>query len=104
MHIVTVLEHSDECSGTWITNNGTKCHWTEGRSSDIICILPNGKKLEILASTLIAGQFIERYKKAHPENAELIDLLIDTMDNGPNAQEWAAMTPEQEQEHEKARS
>ncbi len=98
MHIVTVLEHSDECSGTWITSDGTKCYWTEGRSSSIICILPNGKKLDIPAAT------IERYKKDHPEHAELIDLLIDTMDNGPDAQEWAAMTPEQEQEHENARN
>lgn len=40
-----ILSHPDEVSGTTIFPDGTKCHWTEGRSSTCYFILPDGKKI-----------------------------------------------------------
>ena len=35
------LNHSDEISGTTIMEDGTKVHWTEGRSSEMAVIGPD---------------------------------------------------------------
>ena len=38
------LNHSDEISGTTIMEDGTKVHWTEGRSSKMAVIGPDGTR------------------------------------------------------------
>jgi len=98
MQIQTALEHSDEASGTWIMNDGTKCHWTEGRSSSIVCVLPDGKTLDMEAARL------DSYLEEEPQHADLITTLIEATENGPDTEEWRAMTPAEETEHKQARA
>jgi hypothetical protein len=92
--ITTVLEHSDTVSGTYILDDGTKCYWSEGRSSEIICELPDGGCTEFP----VCG--IEDLRLDAPE---LVDCLADAMENGVDA-EYRAMTPNEEVEHQAARS
>lgn len=96
MKIKTVLEHSDEVSGTWVMCDGTKCHWTEGRSSTMVCVLPSGESLSVDCGR------INRLSPIGGDHAELIGVIVEAMDNGPDAEEWRAMTPEEEAEHDKA--
>ena len=97
MKIKTALEHSDECSGTWIMSDGTKCHWTEGRSSSIVCVLPDATVLAIPVSDL------EYSKEDYPGHEELINLIIQSSEEGPDPEEVRAMTTEEEAEFETAR-
>ena len=95
MRIKTSLEHSDTVSGTWIMDDGTKCYWTEGRSTGIICVKPNGEVLDIPVYAM--GD--------HRDDApELIDLLIKSSEEGPNPVETREMTEAEEAEHAAARS
>ena len=90
MKIKTVLEHSDEVSGTWVLEDGTKCYWTEGRSSSVVCVKPDG-------STLKAPVFaMDGLAKEEPEIAK---CLIQASDEGADADEYLPMTMEEEQEH-----
>jgi hypothetical protein len=97
MRIALSLEHGDEVSGTWIMDDGTKCFWSEGRSSGIVCVLPNRDVLDIPVWAMDAS------KAEHPAHTELIDLLIESTEEGPDPIESRAMTPAEEAEHEAAR-
>lgn len=89
MKITTVLQHSDEVSGTYILDDGTKCFWTEGRSSLIVCRRPDGTLIDFPASR------IESLRDKYPE---LADCLSAAMEEGVDA-EYRAMTPAEEAEH-----
>jgi len=45
--ITLCLGHPDEVSGMFIMEDGTKIYWTEGRSSTMDVIDPNGKLQEV---------------------------------------------------------
>ncbi len=42
-----ILTHSDEVSGITVLADGTRCYWTEGRSSDIAVVKLDGTQLNI---------------------------------------------------------
>jgi len=44
MQVVETLMHSDEVSVTFVMNDGTKCHYSEG-SSDFVIVRPSGEKI-----------------------------------------------------------
>lgn len=94
MQIATVLEHSDTVSGTWITDDGTKCHWTEGRSSWITCVRPDGSTIEFPASGI---------EDLRDDDPALVDCLSAAMEEGVDA-EYRVMTPAEEAEHRASRS
>ncbi len=50
MQIVETLTHSDECSGCYVCDDGTRIHWSEGRSSEMDVIRPDGERLRAPAS------------------------------------------------------
>ena len=92
MRITETLAHSDEVSGTYVADDGTKCHWTEGRSSWITCVRPDGTKIEFPA----AGTADLR-----EDDPDLCDALIDAIENG--VADGRAMTTEEEEEWTAAR-
>jgi hypothetical protein len=85
-----MLSHSDGVSGTTVFNDGTKVHWTEGRGSDQVAILPNGTEVTVGP----IGPW-------EPEERQIIDEELRIEENG--ADEYRAMTPEEEKEWENAR-
>lgn len=95
MRITLALDHSDEVSGTWIFEDGTKAFWTEGRSSAVIAILPDGRGLEIPAHAM---------DDHRDEAPAFIDALIEATENGPDAIAHRMMTPAEEIEHDMARN
>lgn len=95
MRITLALDHSDEVSGTWIFEDGSKAYWTEGRSSCILCVLPDGRELDVPCWAM------DDYRDEAPA---LIDALIDATENGPDAIAHRAMTPGEEAEHDTARN
>jgi hypothetical protein len=95
MRIETALEHSDTVSGTWVMDDGTKCYWSEGRSSTIVCVRPDGEVIDIPCS------HIDSYKDQAPE---LVTILIESIEGGPDPEECRMMTPEEEAEHKAARA
>ena len=94
MKIKTSLVHSDEVSGTWIMDDGTRCYWSEGRSSGIICVRPDGEIMDIPVYAM------DDYRDDAPE---LVDLLIKSTEEGPDPDESREMTELEEIEHEAAR-
>jgi hypothetical protein len=82
----TILMHPDEVSGTTILGDGTKCHWTEGRSSFVTVAHPDGRKERIPSAS------------THP-----IILAINKVDE-VGADEVRQMTPNEEAEWETART
>jgi len=84
MKIVKVLNHSDEVSGTFLMEDGSKAFWTEGRSSETVIHHPDGRVEMIPAA----------------EAAE-----YDFGENGPDEDcEIRCMTPAEESEWETARA
>lgn len=47
MKPIITLNHPDEVSGLTIMDDGTKAYWTEGRSSTIKVVYPNGEIRDI---------------------------------------------------------
>jgi hypothetical protein len=90
--IKLALEHSDEVSGTWIMDDGTRCYWSEGRSSLINCIRPDGSRMDFPCLPLSTS------------DAELVACLTDTLENGPDSEDWRMMTPSEEAEHDAVRN
>lgn len=39
---VLITNHEDGVSGTTVLSDGSKYFWTEGRSSDVYAVMPNG--------------------------------------------------------------
>ena len=83
-------------TGTWIMDDGTKCYWSEGRSSWINCIRPDGSR-EDLPAALMAHDWPDA-------DQELVACLVESMENGPDAEDWRMMTPDEEAEHEAVRN
>lgn len=94
MQVTKSLYHPDEVSGTWEMSDGTKVFWTEGRSSHMVAISPDGTSYDIPPYAM---------EDCRDENPELIDALIDATENGIDATEDRMMTDAETQEWEDGR-
>ena len=87
MKIVEMHTHSDTCSGLYIMEDGTRVHWSEGRSSEIDVIHPDGRHTRHPVS------------KPHP----IVTHIAAAEERGDTG-EWRNMTPVEEAYHDAIRS
>jgi hypothetical protein len=87
MRIVELHGHSDEMSGLYVLDDGTRIHWSEGRVSEIDVIRPDGRR--------------ERHPVWKP--SPLVDF-ISKAEQGGETGEYRRMTPIEEAYHDAIRN
>lgn len=92
MKVKAELQHTDEISGMWIMDDGTKCYWSES-GSDSVIIMPCGKRIVVEAYTSI-----EEYRDQLGD--DLTNVIADATNNGSIADECRTMTDEEEREYD----
>lgn len=72
-----VLSHSDEVSGTSILPNDIKVYWTEGRSSVVVILYPDGRKEKVKNGTLEAAKHpvLKEMEKIEANGYDSIDYM-----------------------------
>jgi len=87
MRIVELHGHSDTCSGVYILDDGTRIHWSEGRSSEIDVIRSDGRR------------------ERHPvwKSSPMVDFISKSEESGDTG-EYRPMTPLEEAYHDAIRN
>ena len=91
--MTTSLSHSDSVSGTYILDDGTKCYWTEGRSSFVTVVKPDGTRTEMSVARLPDDPWLRE-----------VFLNMNQLEEEDGWDEAREMTPVEEKEWAKARA
>jgi hypothetical protein len=86
-HIIEARSHSDDVSGCYVLDDDTIVHWSEGRSSEIDVIRPDGHR--------------ERHSVggAHP-----LRVFLAKAEEAGETGKWRSMTPIEEAYHDAIRN
>ncbi len=89
--MATMLIHPNGVAGTTIMDDGVKAHWTEGRSSEVVVVYPDGRMLAFPVSGIGVS----------PEGKMILSKLDEIEGSDFDQRD---MTPEEVREWELARN